>query len=167
MKQKRRISPHFYDTEFACKCCGQIGDQKQLMILVARLEMLRSKFNRPIKVISGYRCPDHNKKCGGALKSQHLLTQAADIQVDGISPERIARYAHGIFNGIGLYDTFTHVDTRTKRASWDHRTKEKPNASDDKDTGTSTEEQLPEKSRTTESEPKQSRSKKRSSKKDD
>lgn len=145
MKQySRRISPHFYEHEFACHCCGQIGDKKQLMILVARLEMLRSKFNKPVKVVSGYRCPDHNKKCGGAPKSQHLLTQAADIRVDGISPERIAKLAHGIFNGIGLYDTFTHVDTRAKRTSWDERTKkDKEDVSDKRDAKPSAEGSLP------------------------
>ena len=135
MKQySRRISPHFYEHEFACKCCGQTGDKKQLMILVARLEMLRSKFNKPVFVVSGYRCPDHNKRVGGAPKSQHLLTQAADIRVEGISPERIAKLAHGIFNGIGLYDSFTHVDTRAKRTSWDGRTKkDKEDVSDKRD----------------------------------
>ena len=89
-KYRRRISPHFHEDEFACKCCGKIGDKKQLQILVARLEMLRSQFNKPIKVISGYRCSNHNTKVGGAKRSQHLLTQAADIVIDGVSPKRVA-----------------------------------------------------------------------------
>ena len=140
----RRISPHFYEHEFACKCCGQIGDKKQLMILVARLEMLRSKFNKPVKVISGYRCSNHNNKVDGAKKSQHMLTQAADIMVDGISPQKIAKLAHGIFNGIGVYDSFTHVDTRAIRASWDGTTKkDKEDVSDKKDTKPSAERSVP------------------------
>lgn len=120
----RRISPHFYEHEFACKCCGQTGDKKQLQILVARLEMLRSKFNKPIKVISGYRCPSHNTSVKGAKRSQHMLSQAADIVIKDVDPKRVGKLAHGIFNGIGIYDHFTHVDTRAKRAFWDHSTKE-------------------------------------------
>lgn len=115
------------------------------MILVARLEMLRSKFNKPIKVISGYRCSNHNNKVDGAKKSQHMLTQAADIMVDEISPQKIAKLAHGIFNGIGVYDSFTHVDTRAIRASWDGTTKkDKEDVSDKRDTKPSAERSLPE-----------------------
>ena len=144
-KYRRRISPHFHEDEFACKCCGEVGDKKQLQILVARLEMLRSQFNKPIKVISGYRCPKHNTKVGGAKKSQHMLSQAADIVIDGISPKRVAKLAHGIFKGIGIYDHFTHVDTRTYRASWDHSTKEeKKDGSDKTDTKPSSKRSVPE-----------------------
>lgn len=166
MKHSRRITPHFYEHEFACKCCGQVGDKKQLMILATKLEQLRSKFNKPIRVISGYRCQNHNDKVDGAKRSQHLLSQAADIMIEGFTSARIAKMAHGIFNGIGLYDTFTHVDTRQKRTTWDKRTKkEVKDASDERKPESSPEEQLSEGSGAVESSPKPSRSKKRSSKK--
>lgn len=60
----------------------------------------------------------------GARASQHLLGRAADIQVSGASPllvGQIAEYYLGGHGGIGVYQTFTHVDTRTARARWDQR----------------------------------------------
>ena len=43
------------------------------------LEPLREAADIPIKVNSGYRCPEVNKLVGGAKNSQHLTGQAADI----------------------------------------------------------------------------------------
>ena len=66
----------------------------------------------------------YNQKVGGARASQHLLGRAADIQVSGASPllvGQIAEYYLGGHGGIGVYQTFTHVDTRTARARWDQR----------------------------------------------
>jgi len=42
------------------------------------LEPFRAKVG-PLMVMSGYRSPEVNRKTGGALKSQHMLGQAADI----------------------------------------------------------------------------------------
>jgi len=92
------------------------------MILVTKLEQLRSLFNKPIHIISGYRCAKHNKACGGVTKSQHLTCSAADIRIEGVDPSRLAKRAHAVFRAIGIYDSFVHVDTRTIRAFWDHRT---------------------------------------------
>ena len=138
MKYKR-LSPNFNESEFACPCCGELGDKKQLRMLVNKLEILRAKFNKPIIVISGYRCPKYNEKVGGAKKSQHMNSMAADIKIKGISTHRIAKAAGGLFKAIGIYDTFVHVDTRSWKAFWDHRTKENKNDSNKKDAEPSTE----------------------------
>ena len=48
------------------------------------LDKLRSEWGSPIRVTSGYRCPELNAALGGAKNSQHLVGEAADIQpVDG------------------------------------------------------------------------------------
>ena len=138
MKYKR-LSPNFNESEFACPCCGELGDKKQLRMLVNKLEILRAKFNKPIIVISGYRCPKYNEKVGGAKKSQHMNSMAADIKIKGISTHRIAKAAGGLFKAIGIYDTFVHVDIRSWKAFWDHRTKENKNDSNKKDAKPSTE----------------------------
>ena len=139
-KKYKRLSPNFHESEFACKCCGELGDKKQLRMLVNKLEILRAKFNKPIVVLSGYRCPKHNEKVGGAKKSQHMNSMAADIKIKGMSTHRIAKAAGGLFKAIGIYDTFVHVDIRSWKAFWDHRTKkENKNDSDKKDTKPSTE----------------------------
>ena len=43
------------------------------------LDPVREKWGKPIKVNSGYRSAALNKKVGGAVNSQHLTGQAADI----------------------------------------------------------------------------------------
>jgi uncharacterized protein YcbK (DUF882 family) len=58
---------------------------------------------------------------GGALNSQHVQGRAADIQVKGISPSTVADYIDMIMDscgGIGRYETFTHIDSRTEYARW-------------------------------------------------
>ena len=48
------------------------------------LEPLRAHFGKPIKIMSGFRCPELNRAVGGAPKSQHLFGQAADIEIKGV-----------------------------------------------------------------------------------
>lgn len=92
------------------------------------LEALRYHIgNKPVNVVSGYRCHTHNTKVGGAKNSQHMHGRAADIMVDGMSPKDVAvtasTYVPQLRNGgIGVYPTFTHIDVRgcygMKRARW-------------------------------------------------
>ena len=37
----------------------------------------------------------------------------------------VADIAEKLFDGVGRYDTFTHVDSRGLRARWDMRTKKR------------------------------------------
>lgn len=118
------LSTNFTSDEFDCHgsgCCSiTLVDQK----LVNYLQDIRSHFNKPVNISSGYRCAKHNKSIGGATSSYHMKGQAADIYIDGVSPIEIARYAEqkGIL-GIGLYETnkdghFVHIDTRTSKSFW-------------------------------------------------
>ena len=69
----------------------------------------------------------YNKKIGGATYSQHIYGTAADIVVQGVKPEEVAKYAEYLMpktGGIGLYPTFTHVDVRVARARWKNYGKE-------------------------------------------
>jgi uncharacterized protein YcbK (DUF882 family) len=46
---------------------------------------------------------------------------AADIRVKDTSPEKVAAYAEKLLpntGGIGVYDTFVHVDVRSTKARW-------------------------------------------------
>ena len=45
------------------------------------LEPLRAIVGVPIRVTSGYRSPGVNSRVGGSSRSQHLLGQAADLQI--------------------------------------------------------------------------------------
>lgn len=52
------------------------------------LDRLRSEWNHPIVVTSGYRCKELNAAVGGARNSQHLKGQAADIISDDLEEFR-------------------------------------------------------------------------------
>ena len=43
------------------------------------LQPIRNFYQKPIKITSGYRCPELNKAVGGSPTSQHLRGEAADI----------------------------------------------------------------------------------------
>lgn len=116
------LSPHFRVQEFACRDGADLV--KIDTDLVELLERIRTAACGAVTVNSGYRTASYNQKVGGARASQHLLGRAADIQVSGASPllvGQIAEYYLGGHGGIGVYQTFTHVDTRTARARWDQR----------------------------------------------
>ena len=113
---------NFKVKEFACH------DRSDLIKidsnLVISLQNMREDLDTPIHINSGYRTPEYNKKIGGATRSQHIYGKAADIVALGASPLDVAIYAEndgGAINGIGLYQTFTHVDTRKNKYYWDNR----------------------------------------------
>lgn len=113
--QNRQLAKNFNEREFACRHCGQVHVEPEL---VQRLQALRDALGRPITVTSGYRCPTHNKAIGGATQSRHMQGQAADLVVAGVSPAAVAQAADKVgFGGIGIYakSGFTHVDTGPKR----------------------------------------------------
>jgi uncharacterized protein YcbK (DUF882 family) len=112
------MSNHFKETEFACKCCGVTKVNPKLLSL---LNVIREELDEPIYITSGYRCPKHNKECGGKPKSQHMLGNAADIHVKSMNPKQLYTLLEGKFNiqGMGLYPTFVHIDVReTGKARW-------------------------------------------------
>ena len=47
------------------------------------LQPIRDYFGKPVKISSGYRCYDLNKRVGGAECSQHMDGEAADIDIEG------------------------------------------------------------------------------------
>jgi uncharacterized protein YcbK (DUF882 family) len=115
-----QVSKNFKLYEFECKNGSNVvvldGE------LVERMQALRERLGTPIIITSGYRTPAHNMKVGGSPKSQHLLGKAADIVVKGYTPEQVAKAAKDVgFRGIGIYNTFTHLDVREKPTSWDMR----------------------------------------------
>lgn len=117
-----QLSPHFRLSEFASKD----GSDKVLVddALVDLLEQIRAAAGGAVTINSGYRSPAHNAAVGGVSSSQHLYGRAADIVVAGASPllvGQIAEYYLDRRGGIGVYQTFTHVDTRSIRSRWDQR----------------------------------------------
>ena len=122
--QKTKLSENFNSSEFDCHGSGCCSETIINPKLVEYVQQIRDHFGKSITVTSGYRCPTHNKRVGGATGSRHSKGDAADIVVSGVAPREVAKYAESIgIKGIGLYETsadghFTHVDTRDVKSFW-------------------------------------------------
>lgn len=117
-----KLAPNFRVREFRCKD----GSDKILIDsdLVELLQKIRDKFGKAVNINSAYRTASHNKKEGGSPNSQHLYGKAADIWISGVYSMEIAQYAEYLMpnsGGIGVYNSFCHVDVRAKRSRWDNR----------------------------------------------
>ena len=114
-----KLTRNFKSTEFDCKgkkCCSKTPIDIEL---VGYLQVIRNYFGKSVTINSGYRCAKHNKSVGGTTNSKHCSGMAADIVVKGIKPREVAKFAETIgIRGIGLYDTFVHVDSRTTKSFW-------------------------------------------------
>jgi len=84
------IAPYILREEYACKCCGKLPpelyDSKHFFtipykILFEIFKKLRVWHGKPLRIDSGYRCPEHNKAIGGELMSAHLFGLALDMKV--------------------------------------------------------------------------------------
>lgn len=112
------LSDNFSRSEFECKCgCGLDTVDTDLIRV---LETVRTTFDRKVTITSAHRCRTHNASPAvrGGSRSQHLHGRAADIVVDGVSPELVYELVDQMgVGGAGKYDNFTHVDTRTNGPS--------------------------------------------------
>jgi uncharacterized protein YcbK (DUF882 family) len=114
------FAEHFARSEFKCKCGRCLCDTVDVELLSV-LGDVRKKFDAPVHIISGHRCPRYNALVGGVSASRHLLGQAADISVAGVGPTIVYDYLKLQYPdryGIGLYATFVHVDVRGPKARW-------------------------------------------------
>lgn len=96
--------------------------------LIELCNKIREEMGCALVVNSGYRSPEHNERVGGVKNSMHVLGQAADLaplKKDMGDIAKLWRIAQKLnpSGGVGLYDTFVHVDTRGYPARWDNRTK--------------------------------------------
>lgn len=115
----KKLSTNFKVREFACN-----DGSDPIFIdseLVSVLQKIRNHFGKPVTITSAYRTPPHNSMSGGTTYSQHLYGKAADIKISGVAPAKVADYAETIlknYGGIGIYNTFTHIDVRETCSRW-------------------------------------------------
>jgi len=81
--------------------------------LAKLLEQVRSLLNKPINVNSAYRSVELNAKAGGKSNSQHTIGCAADIRVNGMTPDEIVRTikdSNIVFDQlIREFDSWVHI----------------------------------------------------------
>jgi len=121
--ERIKLSNNFTLREYDCSCSNCTETLVDLDH-VKRLQKLREDLGVSIHITSAYRCPAHNAAVGGSANSQHKLGTATDIQVSGMDPTAV-QDACEHFDGLGRYDSFTHIDSRGSKARWDKRTRKK------------------------------------------
>lgn len=133
MATRKRLSKHFVVEEFDCRDGTKVmkRDYDGLEYLCKQfLEPLRAKYGK-VTINSGFRTASYNASIGGASKSQHVYTihdgndQAADVKCARGTPAQWHAFMAGIRKtkrngkgGLGLYNTFVHVDIRDYKADW-------------------------------------------------
>ncbi len=126
-----KLTNNFSKSEFDCSCgCDMPKDVLNNVQKVAnQLQMLRNVVGIPIKINSGYRCPDYNDNVvKGAKNSQHKLGKASDITIKDMTPDDVAHLIEQMIDsgdmlqgGLGRYNTFTHYDIRKTKARWNFK----------------------------------------------
>lgn len=96
-----RLSPHFSLEELTFSRIALLlgldntpppEHVANLRRLAAALEVVRSIYSRPVRILSGYRSEELNRAIpGAAVLSRHRDGLAADIQIAGVPPFNLAR----------------------------------------------------------------------------
>ena len=106
--------------EFECRCgCEMPASARENIkaLVEAVLDPVREAYGKPVRVNSGYRCPKHNLKVGGAVGSQHMKGEAADIRcADNEALRRLIK-EQGVFDQMIVYDGFIHVSYKRNGAN--------------------------------------------------
>jgi uncharacterized Zn-binding protein involved in type VI secretion len=88
--------------------------------LATMLETIATNLNTTLTITSAYRSPDYNARVGGKKASKHMQGIAVDVaQNDWNNQTRIDFIQECIdqgIQGIGIYNSFTHIDLGGKRA---------------------------------------------------
>ena len=80
------------------------------------LQPLRDRVGHPLRINSGYRCPELNRAVGGVATSQHVRGEAADVAAaDPYLLAKVVRDTPEIWEQVDqmiLYPTFIHLSHR-------------------------------------------------------
>ena len=114
------LSKNFSRREFECRCgCG--FDTVDAALLKILQEDIRDYYNAKVTLISGCRCSYWNEHEDGSDDSYHMKAKAGDTIVEGVSSIAVYTYLDRKYPdklGLGLYESFVHIDPRLHRARW-------------------------------------------------
>ena len=105
---------NFSAAEFRCQHCQADGIKEPLVV---KIQQLRTKYGKPMRITSGYRCPQHPIEAKKTAPGAHALGLAADIGVEGGDAYKVLQIAFELgFTGIGVQQKgggrFIHLDIR-------------------------------------------------------
>jgi zinc D-Ala-D-Ala carboxypeptidase len=112
--------PHFSRKELTCQCgCDHMEMDPEFM---DRLESLRTIFDRPMRITSAFRCPNHNAQVSSTgFTGPHTTGKSVDVAVSGQQAHDLLALAiHHNFTGLGISQRgphnkrFIHLDTITQ-----------------------------------------------------
>ncbi len=106
--------------ELACHCgCGADSmDVETVRVIQSCCDHFANLLGDRVvlHIHSANRCLSHNAHVGGVDDSEHPKARALDFSIDDVMPSLIYEYLddkYPLQYGLGLYDTFTHMDSRT------------------------------------------------------
>jgi len=104
---------NFSKAEFDCTHCGK---NQMTPDFLQKLQTLRSVYGKPMRITSGYRCPEYPIEAKKAQPGAHASGCACDIGVEGQDAHRLLKLAFAAgFTGIGVQQKgsgrFIHLDT--------------------------------------------------------
>jgi hypothetical protein len=120
------LATNFVVSEFATSG-GTPSDMARISCaLVAGLQRIRDHVGKPVTISSGYRSYKYNidlytRNGKKPTNSQHSSGRAADISISGMRGIDIAKLAMqlcGTEIGVGVANTYAHVDVRGSYARW-------------------------------------------------
>lgn len=93
--------------------------ERNLAVLLDRLNIIRGVWGKPMIITSGYRNPEKNASIGGAKNSAHLFCQAADISDPKGDLGEWLLQNQEVLEEVGLWMEAPHK-TNTSRGRWIH-----------------------------------------------
>ena len=121
----KRMFPNFSPKEFECPCHHPFcqTDGMEFWFLSA-LQEFRRQCGFAFTINSGYRCSAYNAAIvNSSPRSKHIEGIACDVSTRKFSGRKkhiFLSYAFQRFSGIGIYETFIHLDLRDhkERVVW-------------------------------------------------
>ena len=95
------MAKYFSDSEVSCSHCGE---NKMDASFMDALDRLREAYGKPLRVTSGYRCPEHPIEARKASAGAHSTGKAIDLAVDRGEAYLLLKLAleSNKFTGIGV-----------------------------------------------------------------
>lgn len=115
---------NFSDRELKCSCCGRVNTTQRFNDFMAKVQELRDRYGRPLRVTSAYRCENHPIEAKKRKAGMHSIA-AIDLGVSRGEAYKVLKLAFEMgFTGIGVNQKgkgrFIHLDTREKPTVWSY-----------------------------------------------